>query len=221
MSNIDTRHNVLPFVAGNSEPLNGQRLAKVGYKTTKKNPAKLKSVCVSVPMIQPEVILANAEILVPYVRMMLEDTQDKVIRALYEGKNGALTSVDDSEIDIQACIGFLELERTGGRLTREQIEQWFDSDLSDPLMVVLAEKLGFTGDELTDAQTQAVEKHLKGYREVFASLAGGKTFLQPNQIQGLRNALKFAEPESEMVTRLNTRLDNMEKKPEITELLDI
>lgn len=219
MSVVSDRHNVVPFVAGKSQAFPEQRLARVGYKTTAKQKAKFPSVCASVPMIQDQEIVDRINDLVPYVRTMLEETQDKVFRSLYESSDGSLTSIADSEISVNACIAWLEMESTGGRLTKEAVEKWFDSELQDNLVVLIAEKLKF--DDPNEEQMVTINKHIKGYREVISSLSGGKTFLQPNQIKGVRTALALCDDDSEMVKKLTSRLDSMEKQPKIEDLLEL
>lgn len=218
MSNVSTIHDLKPFKAGD-KALSGQRLAKVGYKSTKKNPARFKSVAVSVPFILSASINEDHQkALQPYLIQILENAQDGIIRSLYESKDGTLTQVQDSEISIDACIGYLRAESEGNRLTAELIGQWFDSELSDSLMVVLAQKLSFIpadadGEvELTEAQTAVVDKHLKIHKELFGSLAGGATILAEKQIKGLKNALQYADERNSIAERLMKRLESMEKK---------
>jgi hypothetical protein len=164
MSNVSSAHDVVPFVAGKTNPLTDQRLAKVGYKSTVKNPAKYPSIAVSVPMILDADIVDNTEQLLPYFRNMLEGIQDSVIRSLYESKEGELSVVTDSDISIKACIAFLESEAAGDRLKKEHIEAWFDRVCADNTYTLIAEKLGFTGDELTEAQDCVIKKHVKTYK---------------------------------------------------------
>jgi len=216
MSNVSTVHDLKPFKAGD-KALSGQRLAKIGYKSTAKNPAKFASVAASVPFIQPADITSNITRLLPYVCNMLESAQDGIIRGLYESSQGALKIVQDHEISVEACIGFLEAEAAGNRLTSEAVEKWFDAELSDNVFAMLAQKLGFLSTDaegtLTDAQETTVAKHVKIYRDVLASLAGGKTMLAEKQVRGCRSALTLA-PDSDdpMVSRLSARLDTMERK---------
>lgn len=218
MSNVSTIHDLKPFKAGD-KALSGQRLAKVGYKSTKKNPARYKSVAVSVPFIDPRTFTEDHnKALLPYVVQILENAQDGIIRSLYESKDGTLTQVQDSEISVDACIGFLKAESEGNRLTSELIGQWFDSELADSLMVVLAQKLSFIpadadGEvELTESQTQVVDKHLRIHKELFSSLAGGATILAEKQIKGLKNALQYSDERNSVAERLMKRLESMEKK---------
>lgn len=219
MSNVSSTHTLNPFVAGKSEPLTGQRLAKIGYKKTKDNPNPLQSVCVSIPHIAPNWITDNVTRLMPYVANMLENAQDGIIRSLYESKGGNLNQIHDSDISIEAIIGFLEAESTGGRLTGEYLAAWFDSNLSENLTVIIADKLKFNLE--TEEQIKTVERHLNGYKGLIVSLAGNKTVLQPNQIAGIRKALDIASNEDATVSRLRAKLDSMEKKEKIEDLLEL
>ena len=172
MSNVSTVHDIKPFTAGD-KALSCQRLSKVGYKSTKKNPAKYKSVAVSVPFIQVEAIRDQFQSLLPHIVTMLENAQDGLIRTLYENADGSLTQVSDAEINVPAIIGWLNAEAAGDRLTKDRIEAWFDSELSENLSALVAEKLGYlSGDgALTEDQEKTVGKHVKVYRDVLSMLA--------------------------------------------------
>jgi len=220
MSNISNRHSVQPFVAGKSEPLSGQRLAKVGYKTTKKNKAKYPSVFVSVPPINSESIVNNMDRLTPHIVAMLENAQDGVIRSLYESSDGALQSVSDDDIAISACIAYLEAENNGSRLTKEMIEQWFDSEVRENLTVLVAEKLGF--EELNDTQMQVVTKHVDVYRDILSSVSGGRTILAEQQIKACERALTLAaSDDSDVAKKIGARLQSMKTPKPLAELLQL
>lgn len=226
MSNVSTAHSVHPFVAGKSEALTGQRLAKVGYKSTAKNPAKFPSVCASIPFIGDNAIIDNVPALVSHIRAMLESAQDGIIRSLYESSDGSLTSIGDDDISIAACINFLEADAQGSRLTKEYIGAWFDSNVRDNLTVIFAEKLGFIkanddNPSLTEMQEFTIDKHLNGYRDLFSSLAGGKTILQPKQVDGLNKALILCAVEDDTSRKLKARLEAMQNKPKLEELLEL
>ena len=212
MSNVSTVHDVKPFKAGD-KALTGQRLAKVGYKKTKDQPNPLPSVAVSVPFIQPDDITANVQKLLPYIGAMLEDTQDKIIRSLYESSGGNLKIVQDQEISVSACIAYLSAEKEGNRLTKESIEQWFTLTLYERVLVWIGGKLGYDMENLTPEQLVTMEKHTKIYKEIMGALAGGATILAEKQIKGMRGALELVEDSDDpMVSRLSARLDTMERK---------
>lgn len=219
MSNISNRHQVIPFVAGESKPLSGQRLAKVGYKTSKKTPAKFKSICVSVPQIDPTEVQEKISRLLPHIGTMLENAQDGIIRSLYESQEGNLSSVADHEISIDSCIAFMDAEAAGDRLKKEHIESWFDAEISENLFILVAEKLGFT--EPNADQTGVIQKHVKTYRDVISMLAGGKTRLEEKQIKGCRVALSLGNTDGGIGQKLMNRLDQMEKAPKIEDMLEL
>lgn len=209
MSNVSTNHSVIPFVAGKTEPLTGQRLAKVGYKKTKDQPNPPKSIAVSLPMITDAEIVANIQLILPLVREACEGVQDKIIRSLYESREYSLDRVCDSEIGFAAIAGYVSSEQSGGRLTKEYLEQWFDTNLRDNLTVVIADKLGF--DDLNESQLETVNQHIAGYRGLIASIGGNKTMLSLAQIAGIRRAFVVTAIDDETVTRLEAKLDDMEK----------
>ena len=227
MSNISNRHNVLPFVAGESKPLSGQRLAKVGYKQTaamtQKGEIAPKSICVSLPLIQKDQITQNLESLLPHIGAWLETVQDNVLRSLYEARKFDLSSVSDEELSIGQCVNYLEAESSGGRLTKEYLESWFAGNMSDGLYVLIASKLGFVSDaqladdsasvDVSEDQDVVIQKHLNGYKALLVGLSGKNVSLSTGQIKGLRKALEICAPEGDSVAaRLNQKLDVIEKE---------
>jgi hypothetical protein len=212
MSNVSTVHDIKPFKAGD-KALSGQRLAKVGYKSTAKNPALYPSVCVSVPHVDPADIRENLTALLPYIGTLIENTQDKIVRARYEATAGALKIIQDSEISVAACIGFLHAEANGSRLTIDAIEKWFDATLAERVTVWIGTKLGYDLDSLTPEQMGTMQKHCKVYRDIMSGLSSNRTILAQKQINGLRGALDLCEnPDDPMVAALSTALDTVEGK---------
>jgi hypothetical protein len=216
---ISSRHNVNGFVAGKSEPLTGQRLAKIGYKKTKDNPNPPASVCASVPMIAEESILGNITALVPHIRTMLEGVQDSVIRSLYESSDHTLTSVSDDDISVSACIAFMLAESQGSRLSADSIGIWFDSAVRDNLTVVVADKLKF--DLSTPEQEQTVARHVNGSRALMQSIAGKNVTLQPKQLQGIENALALASTDDAMSAKIRAKVDSLKNVKSVEELLEL
>lgn len=216
MSNISNRHSIQHFTAGESKPLTGQRLAKIGYKKSKDNPNPAKSICVSVPQIVVDQISAEQiQSLMPHLISVLENAQDGIVRSLYESRDcdiAKFSSVSDEEISVNACIAFLNAESSGGRLTKEWIEHWFVQNVEDNLTVVIAEKLGFT--EITEDNQVVIDKHLNAYRELMKSLGGNKISLNKAQISGLRRAIEISSVEDETAKKLTAKLNDVEKSAE-------
>jgi hypothetical protein len=219
MSLVSSQHTIVPFIAGKTAPFTGQRLAKIGYKSTKQTSAQFPSVAVSVPLIQDTEITENSQALIPHVREFLSGVQDKVIRSLYESHLGSLSSVGDAEISVAQCIAFLNTESAGGRLTKESVYQWFDSDAKDILTALLADKMEFA-DPMTPDQEKVIALKVNAYREVCSSLSGGATNLQPAQIKSLRTLFGMCDS-SDMLVKLNSRLDSMEQVKPVAELLEL
>ena len=218
MSNISNRHNVIPFVAGKSEALTGQRLSKIGFKRTRDCPNPLKSVCASIPQIDPAQIHAHLTRLLPHVGTLLESAQDGILRSLYVS-NPSLSSVSDDELSVSACVNYLEAEASGGRLSAEFLENWFDQNLRDNLTVYIAEKLGF--DLSTSEQDSTTAKHVKIYRDLVSMLSGKNLILTPKQIQGIRNALRIGCAEDETAVKIENKLVSLEGKPALEEMLEL
>lgn len=208
MSNVSNRHDVVPFIAGTSAPLSGQRLARAGYKKTKENPNPPASVCASIPQIDPDAVRARIDKLLPFIGNMLEAAQDGILRSLYESSDYALQVITDADISVDACIAFMGAENAGSRLTADAIKVWFADQVEENLTVHIAEKLGFA--ELTEDNMVTITEHVGIFRDVLAMLAGGKTVLQDRQISGCRKAIALAAASGGIGAKLVARLDAME-----------
>lgn len=215
---ISNRHSIVPFISGISEALSGQRLAKVGYKSTKENKAKYPSICVSVPRIGNDAITENIAGLMPYIKELIEQAQDGIIRGLYESSDGCLVNVSDEDLSIAQCIGYMGAVSQGNRLTKELIEQWFVDQMELGLTGLLAVKLGFISgidaiEELTEGQYTKVELAVSGYRGMLSGLSGGKTHYEAVKCKALILAIKkTGADDSEIGRKLVGRLEVMEKK---------
>ena len=213
MSNISNRHNINAFVAGKSQPLTGQRLAKVGWKTTKKQKAKFANICASVPMIDPAIL--DLPRWSSHIKALMETAQDGIIRSLYESNNGNLSSVSDDELSESACLAFLDAESNGGRLTKEFLASWFDEMLADNLTVALADR---KAKELDDPM---IQKAVQAYKGMITALSAGPTMYSPEQVAQLQKAIALASEDDETSTRLNKRLDSMLQKEKMEDLLGL
>lgn len=228
MSIVSNIHSLVPFISGESKPMSGQRLAKVGFKKTKENPNPLQSVCASVPFLQREEVLGQIESLLPHIGTWLEGVQDQIIRALYEGSGGQRKEVRSEEISVAQCVAFLSAESTGSRLSTEAISQWFKSNLEESLIVLIAGKLGFAqGEEeieLTEGQMETCQKHAKVYGELLAGLAG-KNLRRSNwtekQWKGMETALALAEDGDMMARKLAGKMAEIAAAPSVEDLLEL
>jgi hypothetical protein len=223
MSNVSNRHTVNPFVAGKSDPLSGQRLARVGYKKTKDNPNPLPSICVSVPPIDQTAITGDILAgLMPSIVVMLQDAQDGIIRAMNDASGGTLTEVSDDDISLAAVVAFLSAKNAGERLSADSIGAWFTRYVEDNLSVVVADKLGF--DDITDDNQATIDKHTKVYADICAMLAGKnltRASLSEKQKNAVKVCVKIASDDNGIGEKLTQKLVELEKKVEITDMLEL
>lgn len=225
MSIIDTaNHSIVTYVSGTTKPFTGQRLIAITYKTvTDKNSpmcnVKRESKCVSVPVITDDSITGNMIALIPHIRGMLETVQKSIVReALDTSSNGNVVSIANDSISIAECISYLESSDDSGRLTKESVGQWFDSNVADMLAIALADKLGVS-DVPTNEQSAKVLDIIAAFRSNVAALAGGKTSYPAPIASKLRTALELAPNDDVIASKFIARLDKMIATPVIN-LLD-
>ncbi len=220
MSQISTQHSVVPFVSGSSKAFNDQRLAKVGYKLTKAMKAKgettLTPVCASIPRIDSVAVEVFSTELMPHLIELLERAQDGIFRSLYESSGGNRTSISDEELSIPACIGYLEAESTGSRISKESVEAFFNAAVRDNLTVVFSEKLELSIDD------PAIQVHVQNHLAVMQMIAGKNVILTDVQKKAIRNVLKIADSEHPMFEKIEAKMDSFDApvKEKILELID-
>ena len=224
MSNVSNRHAIVPFIAGTSQPLADQRLARVickqTAKMTKEGITALPSVCASVPMIASDAIEAAIPRMMDHIRTMLEDAQDGIIRAMHESTQGNATVVTDDDISVDQCIAFMDARAAGSRLSADSVSAWFNATAKEYVVAFIADKLKFT--ELTPDNLRVCEQHANGYCGLLQTLAGGKTILPANQLRTLRIVLATLGDDP-MASRLLERITAMEqpKQSKTAEFLDL
>lgn len=214
MSIIDSAVNtVVSYSSGITKPFAGQRLASFNWKTgTDKNSLwfgiKRESKAVSLQVIAASEIESNLPSLIPHVRNLLIQTQDKIIREMLE-KSDSILHVSNSDISIASCIEFLDDSNESGRVTKLDVENWFDAEVSDNLMVSLAERLGVS--EIPSANDSAkIEQMIAAFKSKVSSLAGGKTSYDPKVATQLLKAISLCKDENDsMKERFTVRLNKM------------
>lgn len=207
MSNISNTHNIKEYVIGVTKPFTGQRLAKVTYKIDKTTGIKPESVCVSVPVVSDSDIADKIEQFIPHIKALVERTQDTIIRTLHESKASV---VSDSDISMNAVLEYLNEENSGGRVTKKDASEWFDSVLSDPLAIALASKLGVSTNPSTE-DSDKIEKLVSEFKNNISALTAGNVKYDPPVCDVLAKALALAPEEDNMRIKFEKRLDNMRK----------
>jgi hypothetical protein len=212
MSNFITTHKATELT-GKSVAFDGQRLAKVTWKTTAKVTAPMANQCVSVPRIQPEQVQEEQAALYPFIVAMLEESQDSIMRGLLLAK-GAGCEIQDSEISIAACLAEMAEVAKGNRLSKDSIAAWFDSEAVDMLTIAVADKLGIS-DTPSEAETKKVAAIVADYSTKLQALSGSKTSYSPEVAIKLQRALEVAEvlttPYGAM---FHAKLEAMKVKPQ-------
>lgn len=211
MSVIDTlNHSIVDYDPKSTKAFTGQRLSKVTYKTitNKDDPlfgVKRPSKCVSLPLIATSDVIANVASLAPAIVEYLYTVQDKIVR---EKVDNAATSIAMSDIDITACVEWLESNSESGRLTKETVASWFNETIAEPLAVVLADRLGVS-DTPTDAESNKILAVVDAFKGKVAALAGGKTAYEPKVCKSILSALELAPAGDVLATRFSNRLNKM------------
>lgn len=208
MSVISNRHSVVAFVAGKSQALTGQRLAKATYKQTDKmTKAGLKAlpaICVSVPEL-PTLTAERLQEFEPHVRALIESTQDKIIASMYEAKKLQIGgSVSDEDIGLDSVLEVLAQTGTG-HMTGEKLADWYDTHFSTAVEVFTTEKLVAMGRIAADTAvadypapiTNILTATVARYREVVKSLAGKNTKLDAKECELLLQLLGMIEDDED------------------------
>lgn len=151
-----------------------------------------------------------------YLEGKLNELQDAVVRDLVER---GYSTISYSDIGPDAMLAFLAAQEAGGRLSKDTIGDWFDSEVAPLALLVLVQKLGWNADTLTGNQSKKVQEVLKGLRDMVTALSGSKTYYEPEKAAKLRVYIELANEDDPMRARLLARLDAMKK--EESDLLDI
>lgn len=190
--------------------ITGTRIIKCLYQASPKTGKKAQeNAYVRVPThhLTEEHILASIAELTPYVLTWLQGLEDIAIKDIH--KKGGL-SVFPASLSLDKIISALEESSEGARLNKEKIEAWFTDMLEEELTEQFALKMKLNEDSTTEelAKLQLV---LDAYKSKFASLAGGKTYIKPEDCTALIGVIAAvpAASTSLLGIRFTTRLGKM------------
>lgn len=184
-------NHVVNKLEKNSKAIDGQRLARVIAKKNKEGNYESEhlqeSKCISIPVIQ-SISESQLRAAMPHIIGLFANAQDEIIRELII--NGQ-SSVNDAQISIEECIKYLDQSASGGRVTSEYMQKWFNEVYIEPAMeFITTEVCKFNPDNLTSAQVEVIEKRCNVLRDMFAGFASGK--YSPD-IPKCKAILKFGE----------------------------
>lgn len=195
----------------------GTRVVTCLYKATKDSktgeliPAKWDNSYCRIPVahLTEKAVIAAASELAPFVVAYLQGIEDAMIKDAH--KAGQLRIYTDG-LSLARLIEKLEESSNAGRLNKERIGQWFDSQVSEILAVKFAAKMGLD-ENSSEAQLAKLEAVLQAYKAKFESLAGGKAFIVESDCIAMINVIKSCELEDDSLgSRFMVRLENMSKK---------
>lgn len=169
----------------NTTALTGQRLVRLIAKSARgtdkpSNPNLAHSLAVSIPYVTMDEVVNVIDKLIPHVIGMVQDTQDKIIRE-YRIESGNET-INQSLIDVNAVIAWLDSSATGERVSKEYLQDWFTSEYEDITKQWINQ---IAGGELND---DVVTQKTNLMRDMIAGWASPK--YSPN-IPSLRAQIRF------------------------------
>lgn len=194
--------------------ISGTRIVKCLYQTSSKTGKKVaENSYVRVPTkhLTEELVVAKISELVPYAVSWLQGIEDAGIK--HNHSRGMLT-VHTQLLSLDLLIEKLEENETGARLNKEKIEAWFTSEMERSLVLLACDKMGINDD--ATASTEQIAKLdivLNAYKAKFASLAGGKTYIKPEECQSMISVITKCEADTSLLgSRFVARLTKMMDK---------
>lgn len=194
--------------------IKGTRIAKALYKmNTKTNTIAGINSYARIPTkhLTIETVIEQADKLAPYVLDYLQGIENLMLKEQH--KNGQLNIFTDG-LSINRLINKLDESSENSRLSKVDIEAWFDASISEPLTMLFADKMGI--DELSDESLLIkLEKKINAYKAKFASLAAPKPFIKEPDCIALISVIEKCELDentrSLLGSRFITKLTDMHK----------
>jgi len=187
------------LLTSKSKAPDGFRLSEINFKTpkAKKNDASYKKPdarCIAIPKIK---VHSTPDNLSEAWQNAFYDIQDALIRDLVitalDEKKSVITLMAD-QINIEAVAKFAADNVSSGKLTKEQIHDWFDESLADILTLRVAVVMKISADATpTPQQEKAIADAVTNYRTSFSSLAAPKAGLSQKIAKQLQNVLHLTE----------------------------
>lgn len=193
-----------------TKPAEGFRNVFARWKTNKETNIKPDTKAVCVACITDGLIKENLTVLLPFFRSYLESVQDAIFKAMLE-ESYSKAFVVAEEIGIPAIVDFLNTSSESGRMTKESVGIWFDSAITENLMVILANKWGIS-DNPSKEEEARVFAVVKAYREKVSSLAGTKTHFNTKEKAQILKCLELAKEDDFLAKKFIQRVQGMDDK---------
>lgn len=190
-----------------AQSIKEMRHAVIRYRNTEgKNTVQKAAQMLTVPTInfRDDLALVMDEKEIKVFRAVIEDAEDMVIRSLLDA--GA-SKVNWSQIGYATALDFLTAERVSKRLTKEEIENWFNI-AGKPWCDARAEEI-CTGKNITDEATKAKQYAgtFNAYKDRMCRLAAPVPNLQQTEAQAIKNMLVSAKLADDMAKVLLNKID--------------
>jgi len=207
----DNLHTFKPYDPQLSVPVSeGQRVVKCLYKTnmkTGKAAGENSYIVVPEGHLDESVMINNAAMLAPYMSAYLQSVEDGIIKEFHKGGGKGFS---DTFLSLAKILEHLDSAGQGSRLNKEKIGNWFGSEVQDKLIVAFADKLGITGREPTEEETEKLVSITEVYKAKFESLASGKTCYKKEDAEVLQKALEVTQTlDTSLGIRFYNRLESM------------
>ena len=192
-----------------------RRLVKLQFKAAVSGANKGKTAApnsyISIPdHITPASVTKKLDDLMPVFIHMLQEHESLMLRKeLVAGTK----SLSDSGMTLDKIVASLQ-ESGAGRLTKEQITEWFKS-VQDSFGLVFADALGYDIDSLSTEQVATIAATCEVFSSKFSALASPNTAYVPAEAAKLVKYMELAEVSG---TGIGARiLPRLVKMVEVTE----
>ena len=195
----------------------GTRITKALYKTNKATGTIAgTNAYTRIPTkhLNVATVTANIAKIAPLVVDWLQGIESDMLKE--EHKKGQLNIFTDG-LTLDRIIAKLEEGSDNSRLTKVDIENWYDKSISENLALLFADKMGLD-ENSSEQELNKLEKVMAAYKAKFASLASPKVFMVESDTLAMINVIKNCEPEeadrSVLGSRFIIKLEKMNEKDE-------
>lgn len=197
--------------------ITGTRIYKCLYQASTKGGTKAQeNAYVRIPTkhLTEEHIVASIAELTPHILGWLQGIEDTMIKDTH--KKGGL-QIFTQYLTLDKLIEQLEASNEGSRLNKEKIEAWYTSTVQDELAELFATKMQLT-ESSSEAELAKLELVLNAYKMKFTSLAGGKTYIKPDDCAAMISVITGCPTAAASLIgiRFVARLEKMSSKEDET-----
>lgn len=197
---IRSNYSISMYIAGKSHTEQpGDRLIHLVWKSnTKEGRVAHSSRCLSVPMWQPLLTGEDTNFL-DMLRDAFEDRQNKIahryVTTMLDSNGGVCNDIPVEYLAPETVLAdFIEEQETAtnrGKLSGDQIKEWFEVTLRPLIEAKIAENNGWmeAGFQMTEEHEKKVRQIASGYRATMEKLAAPKPLVEMKTAKQLMKAV--------------------------------